>query len=437
MFEGGEASVEAPFVAKDGTRTLYFFTGKRIEFDGRVCLVGAGVDVSARNRLEEQVRQAQKMEAIGHLAGGVAHEFNNTLAAISGNIQLAVADIAADHPARENLREIRKASERGRRIVQQLLSFARHTPLDQQVVDLGPVIEETLRFLRATIPAGVELRATIAPGTGQVLADPMQIHQVLANLFTNAWHALSDEPGIIEARLAPVTLDADAAAQIQGQLSAGRFIRISVSDTGHGMDAETLARVFEPFFTTKPLGKGTGLGLPVVHGIMQAHDGGITVRSAPGQGTTFDLYFPEVASRSPLPPAAVTQTVRSRGNGERILFIDDEEALVLLADRMLGRMGYRVSSFIDAREAIESFRKDPARFDLVITDHNMPGASGLQVAADLIALRPDVPIVLCSGHVTEELRTQARQVGIREVLYKPGTMEEFGDAIHRLICKVG
>ncbi len=571
VFENGESSVEAPFVSKDGTATPYFFTGRRVLFEGRPCLVGAGIDIAdrkqAENRtaeserkyrelvehansiilrwssdgrvtflnefgqrffgysaeeilgrhvmetivpplesggrdlarlmeeicsapetyeeninenmrrngervwiswtnrivrdadgkaiellsvgtdvtarkqteeklraLEEQVRQAQKMEAIGQLAGGVAHDFNNILAAIMGNIQLALADTASEHPARESLEEIKKAGERAKSIVQQILAFARHQPLARTVIHLGPTLQEALGFMRATLPSGVHLTSTIDADTPPVLADATQVHQVIVNLCTNSWHALEDRPGHIEVRLQPVTLDQDAANRIQG-LKPGRFSRISVTDTGKGMDEATLARIFEPFFTTKPPGKGSGLGLSVVHGIMQSHDGAIAVNSTPGRGTTFEIYFPAaIGAASTLAPTA-RDGAQHLGNGEHILYIDDEEPLVFLATRMLKRMGYRISGYHRSEDAIRAFREDPTRFDLIITDHNMPETSGLQVASELLAVRADVPIVLCSGHVTDELRELAHYAGIREVLYKPSSMEDFGQAIHRLIAK--
>jgi CheY-like chemotaxis protein len=265
-----------------------------------------------------------------------------------------------------------------------------------------------------------------------VLADTTQIYQVLTNLCTNAWHALDGGPGRIQVRLQSVVLDDEAARGISG-LFAGRHACVSVSDTGKGMDAATLKRIFDPFFTTKAPGKGTGLGLSVVHGIMQGHGGAITVVSEPGRGTTFHLYFP--AAAAPVQEAAVTATTVPRGSNEHILYLDDEEPLIFLATRMLKRLGYRISGFTRAEDALQAFRQNPAQFDLVITDLNMPGASGMEVAAELLQLRPDVPVVLCSGHVTDELRDLAKRGGIREVLYKPSSMEDFSEAIHRLVAR--
>jgi PAS domain S-box-containing protein len=391
-------------------------------------VVGAAEDVTNRRQLEEQFRQAQKLEAIGHLAGGVAHDFNNILTAILGNTELALADTPQGHPARQSLEEIRKAGVRATMLVQQILSFSSQHPQERRVIALGPTIDETVGFLRAAVPAVVELVTAIDPDAPPVLADPTQVHQVIANLCTNAWHALEGQPGRIELKLRSVTLDAAAAARLAG-LRPGPVACLSVSDTGRGMDAATIEHIFDPFFTTKEPGKGTGLGLSVVHGIVQGHDGAITVDSQPGRGTTVEVYFPAAA---PVSTAGQPASVEHHGDGQRILYIDDEEPLVFLAKRMLERLGYQATGFTSGADAMEVFVENPDQFDLAIVDLNMPGISGLQLAPDLLKVRPDLPIVLCSGHVTDDLKERALQAGIREVLYKPNTMEEFSEAIQRL-----
>lgn len=397
-------------------------------------IVGTAEDVTNRRQLEEQFRQSQKMEAIGHLAGGVAHDFNNVLAAILGNTQMALADAPADHAVRQSLEEIRRACSRAMRLVQQILAFSSQQPQERRVVDLAPIVEESVSFLRATLPSAVQLVTALDTDTPPVLADPTQIHQVIANLCTNAWHALDDRPGRLEIRLEPLTLDAAAARDLSG-LRPGPVACLSVTDTGRGMDGATLERIYDPFFTTKDPGKGTGLGLSVVHGIVQGHDGAIAVTSQPGRGTTFRVYFP--AAAEPVQASAPQAAEPRRGDGQHILYLDDEEPLVLLATRMLERLGYRVSAFTETEAALRAFRAAPADFDLVIADLNMPDASGLHVAADMLKLRPQMPVVLCSGHVTEDLRQRARDAGIREVLYKPNTMEELSEAIHRLATADG
>ena len=384
--------------------------------------------IAERQQLEEQLRQSQKMEAIGQLAGGIAHDFNNILAAISGNTELALEDTASDHPAREFLEEIRNSSARAKRLVQQILAFSRRQPLDRRVISLEPIIEESTDLLRASLPASVGLDMEVDAGVPPVLADATQMHQVLVNLCTNAWHALEGQSGRIVVRLKSVALTADSVKPLVG-LRPGHFVYLSVSDTGIGMDAATRARIFEPFFTTKEPGKGPGLGLSVVHGIVQGHDGAIVVRSQPGEGTVFEIYFPAATA---IEETAAAPAPALRGQGQHILFLDDEAPLVTLAQRLLERRGYRFSGFTRASEALRAFAEKPDEFQLVITDLSMPGASGLHFASDILKLRPDVPVVLCSGHVTEELREHARRAGIREVLYKPNTVDEFGETIHRL-----
>ncbi|MFN8599708.1 MAG: PAS domain S-box protein [Candidatus Binatia bacterium] len=400
---------------------------------GRVLrIVGTAEDVTEQRRLEEHFRQVQKMEAIGQLAGGIAHDFNNILAAILGNVELALSDVDGRHPARRSLEEIQRASGRAKHLIQQILTFSRQQPRERRIVALGPLVEEAVGLLRATIPSTVDLVVSIDADAPPVLADPTQIHQVLVNLATNAWHALADGPGRIEVRLENVTVDASSAGDLAG-LRPGRFACLVVRDTGRGMDAATCARVFDPFFTTKDVGKGSGLGLSVVHGIVHEHDGAISLVSEPGRGATFRIHLP-AASGLVSEAVVASPASSSHGDGKQILFIDDEAPLVELATRMLGRIGFRVTAFTSAAEAIEAFRQDPRRFDVVVTDMNMPGTSGLQVAHDLLELRPDVAILLSSGHVTEALVQRARAAGIREVLYKPGTMSEFGEAISNAIA---
>jgi CheY-like chemotaxis protein len=372
------------------------------------------------------------MEALGTLAGGIAHDFNNILGAIIGNVELARQDVGATHPAMQSLDEIRKASHRAKDLVQRILTFASQHQEPQSVIRLRPVVEEAVTFLRATLPAGVEVAATFDPDAPTVLADSTQIHQVLINLCTNAWQAMNGHAGRIDIRLDSITLDAEA-ARADANLQPGHFARLCVTDTGTGMDAATLERIFEPFFTTKPVGQGTGLGLSVVHGIVKAHDGAITVTSQPGEGTTFSLYF--AAAEAPerrAAPEDVTPTLLPAPGGHNVLYLDDEESLVFLVTRMLERLGYRVSGYTRAEEALAAVRADPGQFDLVVTDLNMPGMSGLDVARELARLRPDLPVVLASGYITEELRAQAPQAGVRQLIYKPSTVEELCAAVQRL-----
>jgi len=398
---------------------------------GRVYrIAGVAEDITERRELEEQFQQSQKMEAMGALAAGIAHDFNNILSAINGNAELALQDVGPEHPALASLNEIFKAGHRAKNLVQQILTFTRLQQPQRQVIALGALVEETMSFLRVTLPAGVELSVQLAPDAPNVLVNANQIQQVLLNICTNAWHALEGKPGRIEVRLQGIEVDGELARR-RTDLKAGQYACLSVSDTGSGMDESTLRRIFEPFFTTKP-GHGSGLGLSVAHSIMSSHHGAIVASSEAGIGTTLQLYFPAAAGPVEVPAPRV-DGVAPQGCGQHILYIDDEEPLVLLTTRAFERQGYVVSGFTEVTQALAMFRADPYQFDLVVTDYNMPGTSGLEVAAQIMAIRPDISVVLTSGYVNDELADKARQAGIRHVLYKPSTVREFCDAVQRVL----
>jgi len=382
---------------------------------------------------ETQLREVQKMESIGTLAGGIAHDFNNILGAILGNVALARDEVGAGHPALASLDEIHKASLRARDLVQQILAFSRRQPQQLVTQALRPVVEETRKLLRATLPARVELDVMLTDAPLHVHADATQVQQVLMNLCTNAWHALKDGVGRIGVGLDAVVLDAGAAQRLGG-VPPGPYAHLWVSDTGTGMDAAIRERIFEPFFTTKPVGQGTGLGLSVVHGILTAHHGAIAVDSEPGQGSTFHLYFPAVEALPSVvsPQAAVPDTLR--GHGEHVLYVDDDETMVIMVERILLRSGYRVSSYQDAQEAVAAVRDHPNAFDFVVTDFNMPEFSGLDVAHELARIRPELPVVISSGYITEELRAEAQSAGVRSLLEKQNTFQELSSLVGRILA---
>lgn len=421
----------------DGEEFRAESTMSRVEVDGEILLSVVLRDITdrlaaekERDRLEDQLRQSQKLEAMGTLAGGIAHDFNNILGAILGNAELARQDVGGGHPALESLEQIRKSGARARSLVQQILIFSRPQPQHFQALSLGTAIPECVRLLRATLPAGVALETSIAAAPLHVRADGAQLHQVMMNLCINAWQAMEGRAGRITIRLEEIMLDAAAAVNLPG-LQPGRHARLSVSDDGKGMDEATRARIFEPFFTTKPVGQGTGLGLAVAHGIVQAHHGAIAVRSAVGAGTTFDLYFPLVDA--PVHVAPPVFRAAAPGAGQRILYLDDDEAMTYLVRRMLERCGYRVSGHEHADKALEAVRADPEGFDLVVTDFNMPKLSGADVARELARIRPGLPVMLISGYITDDMQQAARQAGVRHIVYKPNTVEELCATIEQAL----
>ena len=389
-------------------------------------------------RFEAQLREVQKMESIGTLAGGIAHDFNNILGTILGNVALAREDMGTDHPALVSLKEIHKAGVRARNLVQQILTFSRREPQELVAQALHAVLEETRTLLRVTLPAGVALEVVHTDPALHALIDATQVQQVLMNLCTNAWQALKNGAGRIELGLDAVVLDADAAQRLGG-VPAGPYAHLWVSDTGMGMNEDTRERIFEPFFTTKPVGQGTGLGLSVVHGILRSHHGAIAVDSAPGQGSTFHLYFPLVeAAFAPVAATASTEpdaAPTARGRGEHVLYVDDDETMVVLVERILERAGYRVSSYWNPRDAIAAVREHPDAFDIVVADFNMPELSGLDVARALALIRPGLPVVISSGYIGEELRDEARLAGVRGLLEKQNIFENIRRLLGHILAQ--
>ncbi|MFL6626222.1 MAG: response regulator [Vitreoscilla sp.] len=383
-------------------------------------------------RFEAQLHQAQKMESLGTLAGGIAHDFNNILGAILGNIEIALADIEPGHPAQPALGEIQQASLRARDLVRQILTFSRRRPQQLEVIALKPIVEETFRLLRATLPAGVDLRRDLAQAPMYVHADATQLQQVVMNLCMNAWHALHDKPGQILIGLDAA--DVDAEEGLARGLDAGAYAHLWVKDTGSGMDARTLERVFEPFFTTKSTGQGTGLGLSVVHGIVAAHHGSITVDTLPGEGSTFHVLLP--ATSEPLPlPASHERAAMVAAHGEHVVYLDDDETVMLVMVRILERAGYRCSGYLDASAALASIQGAPATVDVFITDYNMPGRSGLDVAREAAALNPGMPIAISTGLITDELCARARALGVVAVIEKENAFREIVPLVRRLVDK--
>jgi two-component system cell cycle sensor histidine kinase/response regulator CckA len=382
-----------------------------------------------RNILEAQLREAHKMQAIGTMAGGIAHDFNNILGAILGNVTLARQDAPADSPVQVSLAEIEKAGRRGRDLVRQILTFSRNEAPKRHSVHLGDVVQESVRLMKVTLPPAVDLQVRLHD-TPPVLADATQVEQALINLCTNAVHAIGGVRGTVSISLAscsPAMLECQRLG-----LAEGRYVTLSVRDSGSGMDRETLQRIFEPFYTTKPVGQGTGLGLAVVHGVMRTHLGAVDVSSIPGQGSEFTLYFPvaedDVAS-IPAEPARL-QTVM--GFGRHVMYVDDDQALAFLVERVLSRRGFKISIYTDPRAALAALREQQD-FDLLVTDYNMPGYSGVDLLKEAHQIRPKLPMALASGYITPEIEANALAAGARALIHKPNDVSELCDTVQRLI----
>lgn len=432
MSTAPEVSVEYQIARPDGTIRWIHDRGFQVrDAAGKlVGLTGIASDVTERKKLEARLRQGQKMEAIGTLAGGIAHDFNNILAAIMGYTELALKGVAEDGRAHGQLEQVLKASARARDLVRQILAFSRQEEHEQEALLLQDIIGETLELLQASLPATSEIRQNIDPATPRILGDATQIQQVLMNLSVNAAQSMKGRAGILEISLTCEDVDPEF-RNVHPELEPGPHVCLSVRDTGCGFEPELEDRIFDPFFTTKAPGEGTGLGLAVVHGIVKKHGGVVTVCSEPGVGTTFNIYLP--AYRGNHKAAVNKSDAVSEGNGEHILFVDDEEALVSLGKIMLGTLGYRATTTTSSVEALATFRAHPEDFDLVITDQTMPHLNGGDLAKAILQIRPAIPVILTSGYSAALTPEMATEIGIQEFLSKPTTMQTLGDAIRRAL----
>jgi PAS domain S-box-containing protein len=388
-------------------------------------------DVTQEIRLQQHLRQMQKMEALGTLAGGIAHDFNNILNPIFINVEQALFDAPADSPMRQSLQLALEAAERGKNLVKQIITFSRQKEQERKPLKTEPLIKEALKFLRASLPRTVEIRENIKKETGFILADPTQIHQVVMNLCSNAAYAMQEKGGVLEVSLAEVDVDSEMALR-NPDLKPGPYLRLTATDTGAGMAREVMERAFDPFFTTKKPGEGSGMGLAVVHGIVKLCRGAITFYSEVGKGSTFNIFFPRVdAEASPL---EISLRPITTGQG-RILLVDDEQSQVQSIRNILVRLGYTVVAKTDSVETLDLFRKDPLAFDLVITDQTMPQITGIRLAEELLRIRPDIPIILCTGFSETVDANEAQAVGIRQFLMKPFSIREIGETIGQALEK--
>ena len=379
-------------------------------------------------RLEAQLRQAQKMEALGTLAGGIAHDFNNILGVIMGYTEMGLEDVAPASPMERRLKEVLSAGRRARDLIHQILTFSRQEERELRPLHLGPVVGEITKLLRASLPANIRIRQTLSADPDLVLADPTQIHQVLMNLCANAAFSMRETGGTLTISLDEADPDADAPANIKKH----GFVRLSVRDTGPGIEPMILDSIFDPFFTTKKPGQGTGMGLAMVHGIVHGFGGTVSVDSKPGQGSAFHVFLPKAGKKPAIHRDIETPAPMGRG---RVLFVDDEKALADIGREMLEGLGFKVTEKTGAKEALTAFRGDPDGFDLVITDQTMPGLTGAELAREILAVRPDMPIILCTGFSETISPEKAKALGIRDFLLKPVLKKDMAESIRRVLSQ--
>lgn len=439
IFAQGAGDFETQIAVKGGKHVPYYINCSRTQLDNEIYIVAVGMDISERIRQQEerqilqtQLSQARKMESVGTLAGGIAHDFNNILTPIVGFTELALDDIPSESSAYSNLSNVIKAADRARDLVQQILTFSRQTEQKRVPMNPQPIITETIKLLRSSIPKSIEINTSIDKNCGNVLSDPSQIHQIIMNLCTNAFHAMEKTGGRIDISLSNAILTPEAVRN-DPNMKVGDFVKLMVRDTGHGIEPAILDKIFEPYFTTKDPGKGTGLGLSLVHGIVQIHGGFITVDSRIGKGTSFSLYLPKIDADKP-EPAGIADGVIPGGN-ESILLVDDEEQILIMMRQLLERLGYKVTAISSSTEALMIFSAAPGDFDLVITDMTMPKISGVDLAYEMMKIRKDTPVILYSGFNDMSLESKAKALGIREIVMKPVTKASIAEAIRRTLGK--
>ena len=435
LMEHGSRTIETVHRAKDGTEFPVEVSISSVTYNGISYICGLARDITERLRAEEektklesQLRQSQKMEAIGTLAGGIAHDFNNILAIILGYAELTLYETPETDPRRNKLSEIIKATTRAKDLVRQILDFSRKVERTRKPFLLAPLLKETLNMVRASIPSTIAIEERISAEDSTVLGDPSQLHQVIINLCTNAFHAMEEQGGTLSITLDSVQLGREEATGLE--IGEGRYVRLIVADSGCGISPALQSRIFEPYFTTKGVGKGSGMGLAVVHGILRSHGGLVRLTSQEGRGSSFEVLLPAMAQ-----PAV--EKVEEEGSScppgtERILVVDDEPAITEMVNQWLGRLGYRVTTSNNSVEALAMVRENPSGFDLIVTDQSMPFMPGSELAKEVLAIRPDLPIILCTGYSAILTEEKAMELGIKRYAHKPLQ----GNELARLVREV-
>lgn len=422
---------ETTATTENGTIYLEVTSSPMKDADGKII---AGIesvrDITAQKKLEDQFRQSQKMEAMGTLAGGIAHDFNNMLTPILGYADLALTRLSPGDPLASDLRSITIAAERAKDLVQQVLAFSRQAPQEKKPFQPHLVVKEALKLLHASLPSTIEIREEISTDCGAILADPTQIHQIIMNLCTNAYHAMRETGGVLAVNLAKVTIVSNSMVP-SSDLAPGNYVLLEVCDTGCGMEPKTLAHIFDPYFTTKVKGEGTGLGLSVVHGIIKSYQGNISVYSEVGKGTSFQVYLPRITETSSRAEMVSSETIPT--GTERVLVVDDEEIISILLQEILQSLGYQVTVSCNSLVAQALIEQDPMAFDLLITDMTMPHLTGFELAQKAMAIRADLPVILSSGFSELGNKEQAQAMGIRAYLTKPVSVQELGQTVRKVL----
>lgn len=431
--EGVVREFEARFYRKDKSIAWITLNARAVHDENGSILYLEGIvqDITDRKALETRLLQAQKMDAIGTLAGGIAHDFNNLLVPIVGYTELALNKTFQDDRMRNNLQQVLTSALRAKDLVQQILTFSRQTEQERKPIQMSSLVQEALMLIRASLPSTIEIQHHIPSdaASSMVMADPTQMHQVLMNLCANAGHAMSKRGGVLTVELSNEEIDPFSDRQDR-ELETGLYLRISVRDTGHGMDISTAKRIFDPYFTTKKSGEGTGLGLAVVYSIVKNYEGAILVDSEPGKGSTFHVYLPRVAAISPAHAEMATTLPMGRG---RILAVDDDTMILELERQLFEELGYDVVAKSSSTEALELFRQQPDQFDLVFTDHTMPQMTGLDLARELFRIKPDIPIVLCSGFSDLIAIKRAQEIGIKTIVPKPLIIKNVAEILSNIL----
>ena len=420
---------------KDGTQVPVEIMTFPIKIKDKTRVLAIARDITKRKQAEKEtetlqmrLQQAQKMEAVGTLAGGIAHDFNNILSAIIGYTEIALDDVKKETLLHSNLKEVFKAGRRAKDLVKQILAFSRQSEQERQRLQVKYLTKEALKLLRSSLPTTIEIRQDIQSDS-VVLADPTQIHQVLMNLCTNAGSAMQEKGGVLDVKLKDVELDTEFTSR-HPDLKPGLYVNLTVSDTGHGMSPKVLERIFDPFFTTKEKGEGTGMGLSVVHGIVKSYGGTITAYSEPGKGSTFNVFLPVTEAKAESEKKKEGTIPKGK---ERILCIDDEQVLVDLGKQMLESLGYKVTAKTSSVEALKLFKSQPDMFDLIITDMTMPSMTGEELAKEVLAIRPDIRVILCTGFSAKIDKEKAKSIGIRAFVMKPILKQQMAETVREVL----